>query len=504
VLCLKGHTGNTSVSPPPSLQTCPLCLLAPVIDFFSAILGIIQEVSKARKLEIMCGNEKVSWSRFSSILNNLGPLVPQEVRSLQQFRVAETNSTQAGHAKRFGLLEAINETRASVSTDIRDKIYALIGLTPNGTDIVPTPNYIRPAQSVYFQTLKAFISKSSDFAYLLDHQDMLPSLKEEPNWTNLEIGVPYWIILLLEGRKGPPFSFPPFSPRKDWLRFHPPYYSNHGLIVLGAIYDSINSIASSFPDPSSTWEFKYHVLKFGPRPVHHDTSLGQPRGLAEQRFQATSILRDIWHAFTAKNKGCHPEYQPRDYGLSEIPYRGFHVKEDFANLDSFRLSFALTTLCKADQRDCLTRSDKNRYHFRSWFRENRNLVYYGKTLQKWVDLYSETESYKKGYRKEGGVRKRLLARRINPCWQDIDYFLEEVEEAKEDDMRLAVTEKPILTLVPSQTRVGDVVCVLRGADCPIILRPQGDAFVFIGYADHYPFCYDKHRENLLKFPFDGW
>jgi hypothetical protein len=183
----------------------------------------------------MCGNEKVSWSRFDSVLNNLDPLVPQEVRSLQQFRVAETDPTQAGHAKRFGLLEAMNETRASVSTDIRDKIYALLGLTRNGTDIVPTPNYIRPAQSVYFQALKAFISKSSDFAYLLDHQNMLPSLKEEPNWTNLEIGVPYWIILLLEGRKGPPFSFPPFSPRKGWLRFHPLYYSKKHSAVTWAL-----------------------------------------------------------------------------------------------------------------------------------------------------------------------------------------------------------------------------------------------------------------------------
>jgi hypothetical protein len=186
-----------------------LCLLAPVTEFFSAILGIIQEVSKARKLEIMCGNEKISWSRFSSILDNLGPLAPQEVRGLQQFRVVETNSTQAGHAKRFSLLEAMNETRSSVSTDIRDKIYALLGLTPNGTDIVPTPNYIRSAQSVYFQTLKAIMSKSPKFAYILDRQDILPLVIEEPNWTDLEVGIPYWIILLLEGRTHAPLSFRP-------------------------------------------------------------------------------------------------------------------------------------------------------------------------------------------------------------------------------------------------------------------------------------------------------
>lgn len=161
-------------------------------------------------MEIVCGEKKVSWDLFRSSLFNLDYLVPQEIRSLQQFRVAETNIAQAGLVKRFGLLEAMNETRTSVSTDIRDEIYALLGLTPDGADIVPTPNYIRSAQSVYFQTLKAIMSKSPKFAYILDRQEILPSLTEEPNWTDLEIGIPYWIILLLEGRKGPPFSFPLF------------------------------------------------------------------------------------------------------------------------------------------------------------------------------------------------------------------------------------------------------------------------------------------------------
>jgi hypothetical protein len=481
-------------------------LFAPVTKCFSIILGIIQEVSKARKLEIVCGSVKVSWDLFSSNLKNFDHLVPQQIRSLQQFRVAETNLAQAGLVKRFGLLEAMNETRASASTDIRDKIYALLGLTPDGADLVQTPNYIRSAQSVYFQTLKAIMSKSPEFAYILDPQDKLPSLTEETNWTDLEIGVPYWIILLLEGRTHPPFSLPPNSLWNDWRSFHPPYFSTHGLVVSGAICDSINSIASSFPIRLPAGQFKHQMQKFGSQPIHHNISHGQPRGLSGHQPQITSILRDIWYAFTAKNKGCHPEYSSNDDGLSEISYGGgFHVKDSFANLDSFRLSFAFTALCKADQRDRCVWSDKNRIHFRAWYLLGfRNLVYYGQTLQKWVDLYAETDSYKKGYRKEGGVHKRLLARRMSPCWQDIDYFLEGVQEAKEDGIRLAVTEKPVLTLVPSQTRVGDVVCLLRGADCPIILRPQGDAFVFIGYADHYPFCYDKHRENLLKFPFDGW
>lgn len=168
-----------------------------VTNCFSAISGIIQEISKAQKLEVLCGNERISWDQFGSTFNKLGPLVPLKVRSLQQFRVAE--STKLGSVKRFSLLEAMNETRTSVSTDVRDKIYALLGLTSNGAELLPTPNYIRPVQSVYFQTLKAIISKSLEFAYIIDGESESASSTEEPNWTDLEIGVPYWIILILEG-----------------------------------------------------------------------------------------------------------------------------------------------------------------------------------------------------------------------------------------------------------------------------------------------------------------
>jgi hypothetical protein len=82
--------------------------------------------------------------------------------------------------------------------------------------------------------------------------------------------------------------------------------------------------------------------------------------------------------------------------------------------------------------------------------------------------------------------------------------LGQVEEARKDDMRLAVSEKPVLTLVPSQTRVGDVVCLVHGATCPIVLRPQGEAYIFIGLADHYPYGYHQDREAFPKFLDTDW
>lgn len=88
--------------------------------------------------------------------------------------------------------------------------------------------------------------------------------------------------------------------------------------------------------------------------------------------------------------------------------------------------------------------------------------------------------------------------------QDISNFLDELDDIAEDDLRLAVSKKSVMTLAPPQTEAGDVVCLLRAATCPIILRPQGDSYVFIGLADHYPYCYDECRMNVVKFPDSGW
>jgi hypothetical protein len=45
---------------------------------------------------------------------------------------------------------------------------------------------------------------------------------------------------------------------------------------------------------------------------------------------------------------------------------------------------------------------------------------------------------------------------------------------------LATTEKRHLALVPEEAREGDRVAVLYGCNFPVLLRPDGDAFRYIG------------------------
>ena len=281
-----------------------------------------------------------------------------------------------------------------------------------------------------------------------------------------------------------------------------------GLHVSTWILDSIENIASEFPS--------FGRFKFWETEADSEIS-SRPFGQALHSYpEEALVLRDIWQAFTVK-LGAQTEFEVFD-AHGRIRYAPFSTKYQFAKLEEHRISFALITLflgleyhkvaTEGSEDDLLDREfSKRRDLLKGWFLENKDLVYNGRRLDEWIRLYSATEAYKHAHKTEGGFRKRL----IKKLWdrstvlEDISNFVNEVvEEAVCARLRLAVSRKAVMTLVPRQTKVGDVVCLLRGAECPIILRPRGHAYLFIDAAERYPYCYDQHRMNLTALYDRDW
>jgi hypothetical protein len=46
--------------------------------------------------------------------------------------------------------------------------------------------------------------------------------------------------------------------------------------------------------------------------------------------------------------------------------------------------------------------------------------------------------------------------------------------------RLVVLSNSYIGMAPCNTKIGDLVCVFSGAECPVVLRPTGDRFQFVG------------------------
>jgi hypothetical protein len=151
---------------------------------------IIQEVAVGSSVSILCGHYQADWSILDSV-DKLAPTFDtiglRHVRQVRSFRQKYQDS------KRIALIEAMRKSQAAQSTDPRDKIYALLGLTYDGDDLVPYPNYRQSISEVLRDFTKAVIKSNKSLDYILFTP--LGNIKQE--------GIPTWVVdwVGLRGRK---------------------------------------------------------------------------------------------------------------------------------------------------------------------------------------------------------------------------------------------------------------------------------------------------------------
>jgi hypothetical protein len=123
---------------------------------------IIQELAKASKVEIWCGAQMLPWEVFiRGVLRwwyymkiRVGDF-DDPIMALQFFRNAEADVRKG--AARMLLSAAMVRSLHTKATLDKDKIYALLGLTRDGTETVPTPNYFQDDATVFDTVLKHMI-----------------------------------------------------------------------------------------------------------------------------------------------------------------------------------------------------------------------------------------------------------------------------------------------------------------------------------------------------------
>ncbi|KAK4958271.1 hypothetical protein LTR10_004697 [Elasticomyces elasticus] len=134
---------------------------------------IIQELSKARKVRILCGNQIADLKVFLDNLFDLNSLlkdtlVPNATREhfacLRQFHEQEQTVTRRSQ---MSLVTALVLSRHSQASMPRDKIYAVTHLSHDGTRLVDTPNYFQSDSVVFQGFTENIINKQGHAAVLL-------------------------------------------------------------------------------------------------------------------------------------------------------------------------------------------------------------------------------------------------------------------------------------------------------------------------------------------------
>lgn len=157
-------------------------------------IWILQEIVFAREVQIMLGNRTVDWRAFSNTVYyinknkqlDLGPKYHGKPPRAVFYRDESTkwsNRQKSNTDKPDSLLAFLKDTRYCKSSDPRDKVYALLGMTLEKDDFLP--DYALPIRDTFISLTKYFIARDKRLDVLC-HVQGARSLHNLPSW------VPDW------------------------------------------------------------------------------------------------------------------------------------------------------------------------------------------------------------------------------------------------------------------------------------------------------------------------
>lgn len=406
-------------------------------------------------MTIHCGNDEISWFFLQTHQDWLEPLLPPEVRTLEDFRTCQQTK------EKMYLFEAMWKTRNHNSSDKRDKIYALLNITSDGSDVVPTPNYKLNVDTVFYRAFEEYVTSDPKLSYLvrseISNQSIDPA--KWPTWSSLEYGLPSLLIDILMQKKW--MSTKPKFPRlsvprcslpwnDDSLPFDDkasaigdtsahvnglPCISNKGLIANAFILDTIES-------------------------TKYDSTVKQPPNQNESDLTPEEAMYNISNALGAATfRSFNRPFEFRDH-VGTVAYllaKSFAPIEDTWETES-GIQHSLESLLSP-----------------------HSLLYHGKSVHEWSELYTQTAGFMCPGDGESGALQLAIRAELNRA----------LRMATDSNMQLAIGRGHFLGLVPDNTRGGDIVVCIQDATMSMILRPEERGYFYIGEASSY--VYGPHN-----------
>ena len=132
---------------------------------------ILQEVAKARNVEIWCGASRFSFDAIirhcarPEIRTGTFQGIVDVLRSKRAFREREQQFVHG--LPREALSWALVRTRVAKATVARDNVYAILALTGDGYDIVPVPKYIESAAALFSSVAHTILCRQKQVAFMV-------------------------------------------------------------------------------------------------------------------------------------------------------------------------------------------------------------------------------------------------------------------------------------------------------------------------------------------------
>ena len=402
---------------------------------------IIQELAAASSIIIFCGHYKLSWEIFSNDSYTESVAVVDETASNEleirfqkicQFRKDKVNREP------IRLVDALYRSQSTLSTDPRDKLYALLGLAFDSDRFIPEPNYHLSKEETYTDFSLALMENKFplDFIYLRSSNrqvyDSLPSWVVD--WSDLNDTLAreeFGHILKLKS-----ILLMPYLDQQKQI-----HNSKNILVVSGFILGTIDGLSSAFfaskSDIVSTSGKGAALSRKGAALVQPDCS--------SYMFNALPELDCSSYIFDAL-------FETRQLSAASImslpsPMRFW----SFITRTSLEVLFDGYTLPSGVGRVL------------DWFNENHSLVIFGRAIEYWNNTWTSQPRDKD--------------------WSSLQStYLQSLVRTIMSGMRIAILESGQLGWVHPQSRKGDKIAKVFGCDRHVVLRQCSKGYQVIGEA----------------------
>jgi hypothetical protein len=146
---------------------------------------IIQELAVTTRAQILYAQSAITLDDFNTAVEkcrNSRFWHDSQFKDYEYYAAISVFRSSYKRDDSISLCRAIATTHRSLSTDPRDKVYALLGLCSDGPDLVPTPNYKQSVETVAMNLTRALIWKQCSLDIIFADQHSERRISALPSW----------------------------------------------------------------------------------------------------------------------------------------------------------------------------------------------------------------------------------------------------------------------------------------------------------------------------------
>lgn len=370
---------------------------------------------------ILCGQKKIHLEAFEMLLEHFSLRDTSALNSRYAQRLRRISDIRKGGLQ-GDVLNVMQSTRSCQASDLRDAIYAKLGLVRNPHLLVGTPTYEAPVAQVFVDFAIAYILATSD-TYIICFGD------------KTTLGLPSWVAdWSQKSDRQPLCDLPLQSKPLLTLQDGDVTFSDGGnVLCIAGVY--LASICDPLPIESSQ--------RTAEIPPPNATS---PKALFSQ-LTITDRMRSIVDVLLAGED------------------------MDARQMDNFVKAFVLRAriLDRNFRKDLAIPSNRGSggLNFNAWYAANRMVDMAGTTLSQLAADYSQSHGLEKN--------RRLAA-------SDLQNFntLAALLITTTKQRRIAMSGDGWPMLIPDAADDSDWICIVAGCPVPVVLRKRHEHYVVVG------------------------